>query len=76
MHEFTGNIRDWEGWDGRIRGSNRQATEGIYYYIINVVIAYEYFEENDKKGKRIKKYGKKQQNGFVYLFRGDIDACD
>ena len=73
VHEFSGNIRDWPGWDGRIMDSKRRATEGIYYYIVEIVIAYEYVDE---VGIKVKKYGEKEKNGFVYLFIGDIDRCD
>ncbi len=76
VHEFYGNIRDWEGWDGRIMNSKRRATEGIYYYVVNMILAYEYYKENDREGRRVKEYGKKEQNGFVYLFIGDNDGCD
>lgn len=73
VHEFSGNIRDWEGWNGRIMDSKRRATEGIYYYIVEAIVAFEYIEE---EGIKIKQYGKEQKSGFVYLFIGDNDACD
>ncbi len=73
VHEFSGNIRDWEGWDGRIMESNRRATEGIYYYIVDIIIAYEYI---NVEGLKIKKYGDKEKNGFVYLFIGENDGCE
>ncbi len=77
VHEFSGNIRDWEGWDGRIMDSKRRAVEGIYYYVVDMVIAYELVKEKeDEEILKIKKYGKKEQNGFVYLFIGDMDGCD
>ncbi|MBN2215425.1 MAG: gliding motility-associated C-terminal domain-containing protein [Bacteroidales bacterium] len=69
VHEYSGNIRDWEGWDGRIMDSKRRASEGIYYYVVDAVIAFEYIE---KEGIKVKSYNnKKQRSGFVYLFIGD-----
>lgn len=69
VHEFSGNIRDWPGWDGHILNSKREATEGIYYYVVDFIVAYE--SVNNIIG--IKEYDKKQKTGFVYLFRGDKD---
>ncbi len=37
IYEFFGEsnaIRDWKGWDGKIRGTNRLASPGIYPYVI------------------------------------------
>jgi hypothetical protein len=74
VHEFSGNIRDWEGWDGRIMDSKRRASEGIYYYVIDAIVAFEYKEQ---EGRKIINYNdKKQRTGFVYLFIGDKDACE
>lgn len=34
VHHFEGNIRDWEGWDGRIGNSSNYAKTGVYFYIV------------------------------------------
>jgi len=34
VHEFEGDIRDWEGWDGKIRNTNRLASPGTYFYVL------------------------------------------
>jgi hypothetical protein len=34
VHHFEGNIRDWEGWDGRINNSDNYASTGVYYYVV------------------------------------------
>lgn len=74
VHEFSGNIRDWEGWDGRIMDSKRRASDGIYYYIVDAIIA---FEKDEQEGMKIKQFdSKKQRSGFVYLFIGENDACE
>ncbi|MFO7656286.1 MAG: gliding motility-associated C-terminal domain-containing protein [Bacteroidales bacterium] len=67
VHEFSGNIRDWPGWDGKIKNSNREASEGIYYYLVDQILAFEY-NEKDKR-VQYKKYNDKQKTGYVYLFR-------
>ena len=67
VHEFSGNIRDWPGWDGSIMNSKRKANEGIYYYVIDFVVAF----ESVKDKIQLKKYNDKQKTGFVYLFRGN-----
>lgn len=73
VHEYSGYLRDWPGWDGHIMGSKRQASEGIYYYVVNMVFAYEHI---DNDGITVKNYSKNQKTGFVYLFRGENDGCE
>ncbi len=34
VYHYVGNIRDWEGWDGRIKDSNRVVQTGVYYYVV------------------------------------------
>ena len=41
VHQYSGNIRDWEGWDGLIMNSKRQAPEGVYFYVITLLKAWE-----------------------------------
>jgi gliding motility-associated-like protein len=39
VYEFTGHdseLKDWEGWDGKINGK-ADASPGVYYYIIHAV---------------------------------------
>jgi gliding motility-associated-like protein len=60
VHQYTGNIRDWEGWDGTIRNSGRKAPVGVYFYIISRLNAYE-----DKENP----IGKKVMTGYVHLYR-------
>ena len=47
--------------------SKRKANEGIYYYVIDFVVAF----ESVKDKIQLKKYNDKQKTGFVYLFRGN-----
>ncbi|PLX13491.1 MAG: hypothetical protein C0597_11680 [Marinilabiliales bacterium] len=37
VHEYEGDIRDWEGWDGKIRNGNREAAEGNYFFVVEVM---------------------------------------
>jgi hypothetical protein len=62
VHEFEGNIRDWPGWDGYIMKSNRKAPEGVYFYVISRLIAY----EDD-----VNPINKKNMKGFIHLYRRD-----
>lgn len=66
VHEYKGNIRDWKGWDGKIKDSNRDAPEGVYYWVVDMIQAYEYREGGQLKAK---KFNKKMQSGFVHLYR-------
>jgi hypothetical protein len=60
VHEFEGNIRDWGGWDGKIMNSNRDAPEGVYFYVISRFIGYT--DHNDPISKKLMK-------GFIHLYR-------
>ena len=60
VHQFDGNIRDWPGWDGKIMNSNRDAPEGVYFYVISRFVAYQ---------NNIDPISKKLMNGFIHLYR-------
>ncbi len=66
VHEYSGDIRNWKGWDGKILNTDKDATEGVYYYVVDMVVG---FELNNKGELSVKKFDKKQQTGFVHLFR-------
>ncbi|MFW5645396.1 MAG: gliding motility-associated C-terminal domain-containing protein [Bacteroidota bacterium] len=51
------DMYDWEGWDGTILNSNRKATPGAYFYVIEATGYDEVF------------YDGKPYTGVVYLFR-------
>ncbi len=36
VHEYEGDIRDWEGWDGKIKNSNREAAAGNYFFVVEI----------------------------------------
>jgi gliding motility-associated-like protein len=60
VHTYSGNIRDWKGWDGLIKDSNRQAPEGIYFYVITM---FRSWEEKDNP------INKNMMKGFFHLYR-------
>jgi hypothetical protein len=34
VYHFKGNIRDWEGWDGHDKNSEKYVSTGVYYYVV------------------------------------------
>jgi len=47
VYYFRGDdLRSWEGWDGRIENTGREAVEGVYFYTIK---AYGWDEPSTKK---------------------------
>jgi gliding motility-associated-like protein len=36
VHEFEGDVRDWEGWDGRVKNHNTESPEGTYFFVVEV----------------------------------------
>ena len=60
VYSFSGNgedLRNWEGWDGKVNNTSATAAPGIYFYIIRAV------------GWDDVEYDSKEQRGFVYLYR-------
>jgi len=38
VYYYKGNdLREWEGWDGRIENTGKEAAEGVYFYIIKAI---------------------------------------
>jgi gliding motility-associated-like protein len=60
MHTYAGDIRDWSGWDGKVMNSNREAPEGVYFYVITLLFAFE--DETKPIGDNVLK-------GFFHLYR-------
>jgi gliding motility-associated-like protein len=63
VHHFDGYMTDWEGWDGHIKDSGREAPDGVYFYVITVLSAFE--DETNR-------IGKKAMKGFVHLYRNGM----
>jgi gliding motility-associated-like protein len=58
VYEYSGNPKEWAGWNGKIDGTKGDAPEGVYYFIIEAVG----WDNRNYKGGAYK--------GFVYLLRG------
>jgi gliding motility-associated-like protein len=54
-----GDLYEWDGWNGNVLDTNRPASEGVYYYIIE---AEGYDDDEYKRGVF---------RGSVHLFRGE-----
>jgi len=37
VHQYEGDVRDWEGWKGDIKNSNREAPPGNYFFVVEVM---------------------------------------
>jgi hypothetical protein len=57
VYKFSGDPKKWEGWNGKIDGTRADASEGVYYYIIDAV------------GWDGVRYRNGQYKGFLHLFR-------
>jgi len=63
VHEEEGpNMLEMEGWDGYINHSSREASPGVYFYVLEVI-------SWDKTGLSNKIKPKGQYSGVIYLFR-------
>lgn len=62
MHEYSGNIRDWKGWDGNVMNSSRKAPEGVYYWAVSTLIYYKEPVLKDPITKEV-------YSGFFHLYR-------
>lgn len=36
VHQYEGDVRDWDGWDGKVKNSNRMAPAGNYFFVVEV----------------------------------------
>lgn len=34
VYHYEGNVRDWDGWDGRYKNSDKIVSTGVYFYVI------------------------------------------
>lgn len=57
VYEFSGNPKEWEGWNGKINGDGKEAGEGVYYYVIEAV------------GWDGRRYKGGVYKGFLHLYR-------
>ncbi|MDA3954157.1 MAG: gliding motility-associated C-terminal domain-containing protein [Bacteroidales bacterium] len=52
VHEFVGDISDWEGWDGKVRNSNREAPAGNYFFVVEILGWDNVTYDNNNQGKQ------------------------
>jgi len=62
MHTYSGDMRDWEGWNGQVMQSDRKAPEGVYYWVVSTLI---YFKDPVIKDPITKEL----YSGFFHLYR-------
>ncbi|MGE0088842.1 MAG: gliding motility-associated C-terminal domain-containing protein [Bacteroidales bacterium] len=62
MHEYEGDIHDWPGWDGKVRGND--ASEGTYFFVVEVTGWDNVTYNNSKLNGKGDSYF-----GFVSLYR-------
>lgn len=69
VHEFKGNIRDWEGWNGKLNNTNRVVPSGVYFYVVK---AYSYpnnIDEDENASPEWTGTGDNEiHKGFIHLF--------
>jgi hypothetical protein len=80
VYHFTGNIRDWEGWDGRDKNSDHYVQTGVYYYVVKEMEVLPDFETGEEvrleyyfPSKVLGADGKKKSvpsiyQGFVHVY--------
>jgi len=51
VHEYEGDVRDWEGWDGKARNGSK-APEGNYFFIVDITGWDNVHYDNDKLGSK------------------------
>ncbi|MFP4556031.1 MAG: gliding motility-associated C-terminal domain-containing protein [Bacteroidales bacterium] len=57
VYVYTGNPKEWEGWNGKVDGNKGDATEGVYYFVIEAL------------GWDGRRYRGENYTGFIHLFR-------
>ncbi len=47
VYKYEGNIRNWEGWDGRFKNSGHYVPTGVYYYVVKDIRKRPFFNEDE-----------------------------
>lgn len=53
VHEFEGDVNDWQGWDGNVRTSNRLAPAGNYFFVVEILGWDNVTYDNNSQGKKL-----------------------
>lgn len=48
IYHYEGHIRDWEGWDGKPKGSDSYVSTGVYYWVVKEINVLPYFKTGVK----------------------------
>lgn len=59
-HHRGNDLRDWEGWDGRIENTGKEAAVGVYIYVIKAAG----WDEPSTKNPKVGPY-----SGVIHLYR-------
>ncbi len=57
VYSFSGNYKDWEGWNGKRDNDGREMDSGIYYFTIEATG----WDKRSYKGKSV--------TGYIYLYK-------
>ncbi|MDD2195803.1 MAG: gliding motility-associated C-terminal domain-containing protein [Bacteroidales bacterium] len=57
VYKFSGNPKEWEGWNGKINGDGKDVDEGVYFYVIEAI------------GWDGRRYKGGVYKGFLHLYR-------
>ncbi len=44
VYQYQGNVRDWEGWNGRMKGTGKYVSTGVYFYVIKEMYELPYYK--------------------------------
>ncbi len=59
VYDYSGGIENWNGWNGKIKNSDRNAPAGVYFYVINALG----WEKNPPK-----KFSGEKYTGTIHLY--------
>ncbi len=69
VHDFKGNINDWNGWDGKYRDSERVVPTGVYFYVVKKISTIPNIDpENDEEFNPEFTSENTEYRGFIHVF--------
>ena len=74
VYHFNGDIRDWDGWDGMDKNSNKYVNTGVYYYVVKEIRTLPDFETGRKprltagEGEEVVKGEPDIYKGFIHVY--------
>ncbi len=66
VYQYQGNVRDWEGWNGKYKGTGKYVSTGVYYYVIKEMYELPDYEPdpNDPHEGVLPEY----KRGFLHVY--------